>query len=313
MKVAVTGGAGYIGSTLVKRLIDEGSSVASVDNLVSGSYGPLQSVLNKEKMNLHVGDIRDEGRLGEIFKGSEAIAHLAAIPGLVKCRDNPEEAISVNVYGTYQVLETARKLDIGKVVFCSTAAVYGKPVEMPVRESHSLKPLNLYGVTKLAGEKLMETFHDNYGMETISLRFGNVYGVGLYTKFETVVPKFVKMGLKGEALTVYGDGTSSRDYVHVEDIVQAVMKGIRSSGKGGEAYNVGGETVVIDALAEQVSASLEEATGKGADITHLPPRPGETKNFSYDLEKIERDLEYKTSWGVKRGIEQVIQYTLKNL
>ena len=144
MKVAVTGGAGYIGSTLVKKLIDGGSSVASVDNLVSGSYGPLQSVLNKEKMNLHVGDIRNEGRLMEIFRGSEAIAHLAAIPGLVKCRNNPEEAISVNVYGTHQVLEVARKLDIGKVVFCSTAAVYGKPVEMPVRESHPLKPLNLH-------------------------------------------------------------------------------------------------------------------------------------------------------------------------
>jgi UDP-glucose 4-epimerase len=150
-------------------------------------------------------------------------------------------------------------------------------------------------------------------METISLRFGNVYGVGIYTKFETVIPKFVRMGLKGEALTVYGDGTSSRDYVHVEDIVQAIIKGIRSSGNGGEAYNVGGETVVIDALAKQVSVSLKEATGKGVDTIHLPNRPGETKNFSYDLKKIEKHLGYKTSWGVKRGIEQVIQYALKNL
>jgi UDP-glucose 4-epimerase len=130
MKIAVTGGAGYIGSMLVKRLIDEGSSVASVDNLVSGSYEPLQGLKTK-KMVLHIGDIRDGNFLVELFKGSESIAHLAAIPGLIKCRNNPEEAISVNVYGTHQVLEAARKLDIEKVVFCSTAAVYGKPVEMP--------------------------------------------------------------------------------------------------------------------------------------------------------------------------------------
>lgn len=311
MKVAVTGGAGYIGSTLVKRLVDDGASVVSVDNLVNGDYRHLKEVQADEKADLREGEIRDDGLLEELFAGSDAIAHLAAIPGLVKCQDSPEEAISVNVYGTHQVLETARKLDIGKVVFCSSAAVYGKPVVMPVRESHPLRPLNLYGVTKLAGEKLMETYFDNYGLETISLRFGNVYGVGLYTNYETVIPKFVRMGLNDEALTVYGDGTSSRDYVHVEDIVQAITGALNSKGKGGEAYNVGGETVLIDALAEQVSESLKKATGRSAQITHLPPRPGETKNFSYNLEKIERSLGYRPTWGVKRGIEQVAKYALK--
>jgi UDP-glucose 4-epimerase len=311
MKVAITGGAGYIGSTLVKKLVDDGASVVSIDNLVNGDYGHLRGVQTDESVDLREGDIRDGGLLEELFDGSDAIAHLAAIPGLVKCRDSPEEAISVNVYGTHRVLETARKLDIGKVVFCSSAAVYGKPVVMPVRESHPLRPLNLYGVTKLAGEKLMETYFDNYGLETISLRFGNVYGVGLYTNYETVIPKFVRMGLNDEELTVYGNGTSSRDYVHVEDIVQAITRAMNSRGKGGEAFNVGGETVLIDTLAEQVSESLKEATGRGAQITHLPPRPGETKNFSYNLEKIERSLDYRPRWGVKKGIEQVIKYALK--
>ncbi len=311
MRVAVTGGAGYIGSMLVKVLIDEGEDVVSVDNLMRGDYRHLREVGAHEKAELHEGDIRDSKLLVSLFEGAEAIAHLAALPGLVLCSERPEEAVSINIYGTHQVLEAARKLDIEKVVFCSSAAVYGRPVKLPVTESHPLRPLNLYGVTKLSGEKLMDTYWENHGIETIILRFGNVYGVGLYTNYETVIPKFVRMGLKDEALTVYGDGTSSRDYVHVEDIVQAITRALNSKDKGSEAYNVGGETILIDALAEQVSESLKEATGRGAKITHLPPRPMETKHFSYNLEKIERSLGYRPRWNVKRGIEQVIHYALK--
>jgi len=311
MKIAVTGGAGYIGSTLVKRLVEGGNQVVSVDNLMNGDYGPLRALGMGEKATLHVADIRDGNRIEESFAGSEAIAHLAALPGLVKCRERPEEAVSINLYGTQQVLEAARRLDIGKVVFCSSAAVYGTPVELPVTESHPLRPLNLYGVTKLAGEKLMELYFDNYGIETISLRFGNVFGVGLYTNYDTVIPKFVRMGLDGEPLTVYGDGTSTRDFVHVEDIVQAVTLSIASEGLGGEVYNVGGETMEIGALARRVAEFLRDETGENVGITHLPPRPGETKEFSYNLEKIKGDLGYDPRWSIMRGVEQITKFRLE--
>jgi UDP-glucose 4-epimerase len=313
MKVAVTGGAGYIGSTLVKKLVLEGDQVVSVDNLMNGDYGPLRALGMGEKAALHVADIRDGKRVEESFAGSDAIAHLAAIPGLVKCREKPEEAASINLYGTQQVLEAARRLDIGKVVFCSSAAVYGRPVELPVTESHPLRPLNLYGVTKLAGEKLMEAYGENYGMETISLRFGNVFGVGLYTNYDTVIPKFVRMGLDGEPLTVYGDGTSSRDFVHVEDIVHAMTLSLSSKGLGGEAYNVGGETLEIGTLAKNVADFLEKETGDRVGITHLPPRPGETKELSYNLEKVKADLGYETRWSVMQGVEQIMKYRLGQL
>jgi UDP-glucose 4-epimerase len=313
LKVAVTGGAGYIGSLLVKRLLDNDEDVVSVDNLMRGDYSHLKNVGANEKADLIEGDIRDGEFLKKVFNGADAIAHLAALPGLVLCRDRPEKAISINIYGTHQVLETARMLDIGKVVFCSSAAVYGKPVEMPVSESHPLRPLNLYGVTKLSGEKLMEVYWDDHGIETVTLRFGNVYGVGLFTNYETVIPKFVRQGLEGEPITVFGDGDSSRDFVHVEDIVQAIQLSLRSNGLGGEVFNVGGETLKIGALANLVSQSVMKATGKESRITHLPPRPGETKNFSYDLVKIQKGLGYKARWAVKKGIEQILRYRCEEL
>ena len=313
MRVAVTGGAGYIGSALVKRLVEDGNQVVSVDSLLNGDYGPLKALGLGDKAVLHVGDIRDGNKVEEIFGGSDVIAHLAALPGLVKCRENPEDATSINVYGTHQVLEAARRLDIGRVVFCSSAAVYGKPMELPVKESHPLRPLNLYGVTKLAGEKLMESYHDNYGIETVSLRFGNVFGVGLYTNYDTVIPKFVRMGLRGEPLTVYGDGTSSRDFVHVEDVVQAVILSLTSEGRGGQAYNVGGETMAIGVLAENISELLEMETGSQVGIEHLPPRPGETKEFSFDQEKIAGDLGYEPSWSVMQGVEQIMKFSLAQM
>ena len=313
MRVAVTGGAGYIGSTLVKNLLDEGIAVASVDNLMIGDYRYLKELKTDNNLELVVGDIRNGNLLHDVFQGAEAVAHLAALPGLTQCKERPEEAVSINIYGTQQVLEAARRLDIKKVVFCSSAAVYGTPIEMPVDEGHPLRPLNLYGVTKLAGEKLMEAYHETHGMETVSLRFGNVFGVGLYTHWATVIPKFVRQGLEGEALTIYGDGHNSRDFVHVEDIVKAIALALKKRGVAGEAFNVGGETLEIGRLAEIVSDELEKATGSGADVTHLPPRPGETKRFSYRLDKIEKSLGYKPNWSVRKGVEQLIDYRLRQM
>lgn len=309
----MTGGAGYIGSLLVKRLLDNGEDVVSVDNLMRGDYRHLTGIGVNKKAKLYEGDVRYGKLLERLFKNIDAIVHLAALSELVPCRERPEEAISINIFGTHQVLETARKLDIDKVVFSSSAAVYGKPQQLPVSEFHPLHPLNLYGTTKLAGEKLMDAYHVNYGIETVNLRLGNAFGIGLYTNYDAVIPKFIRLGLEGKPLTIYGDGDSSRDFVHVEDIVQAIMLSIRSKGLGGEVFNVGGETLKIGALANLVSRSVKKATGTGSRITHLPPRSGETKNFSYDLGKIHKALGYKARWGVKKGLEQILRYRLEEL
>ena len=313
LKIGVTGGAGYVGSNLVKLLIAGKNEVISIDNLMNGDYNHLRNQGAGDAAKLLEGDIRDLELMVKAFEGCDAIAHLAALPGLVKCSERPDEATSINVYGTYNVLEAARRLDIGKVVFCSTAAVYGKPAEMPVTEGIPLRPLNLYGVTKLAGERLMDVFSDNHGIATISLRFGNVFGVGLFTNYDTVIPKFVRMGLNGEDLTVYGDGSSTRDFVHVEDIARALILALKSKAKGSEVYNVGGETMEIGVLAKRIVDSLRKSTGKEVCIVNQPSRAGETKEFSYNLEKIRKGLGYEPSWGIPAGIEQIIKFRLEQL
>ncbi len=312
MRIGVTGGAGYIGSTLIKKLILRGDEVISVDNEMIGNYSYLVNDPYGRKAERIIGDIRKLELLKKVWEDSDAIAHLAAFPGLVLCNDKPEEAVSVNVYGTYQVLEAARLLDINRVVFCSSASVYGVPIKMPVTEEHSLRPLNLYGVTKVAGEKIMDSFYDNYGIETVNLRFGNIYGVGVFTRYDTVIPKFVKQALTGSDLTIYGDGEYTRDFVHVEDISKAIMLGLSLKGIGGEVFNVGGETISVNEIAEIVKEEFMRIQNFKVKSIFMSPRKGETKKFSYNLRKIQKKMGFTNSWNVRSGIKQLVDYSIKH-
>jgi UDP-glucose 4-epimerase len=311
MIIGVTGGAGYIGSTLIKNLLSSGERVVSLDNQLIGEYQHIREFYSGEKARYIIGDIRDDEILERVFKDVDAIAHLAAIPGLERCREDPDEAISSNIFGTYQVLDVARKNDIPRVVFCSSAAVYGSPQDLPVSENHPLQPLNLYGVTKEAGERLTDSYHINYGMETVNLRFGNIYGVGLYTRWDTVLPKFVKQGLEGNPLSIYGDGEQSRDFVHVEDISRAIELSLTTPKIGGETFNVGGETLTINHLANLIKEIIEEMTGFSVETKNIQPRKRETKEFSYDLSKIKTQLKFQNHWSIKEGIKQIINYHQK--
>ncbi len=298
MRVAVTGGAGYIGSTLIRNLIAEGHGVASLDNQANGDYSHLRR-LNAKNLRLIEGDIRNPSDLNAAFEGADVVVHMAALSDLDACNDNPEEAVSVNVYGTYQVLEAAERNKVRRVIFCSSAAIYGVPSSLPVTERHALHPLNLYGVTKLAGEKLLDAHHTNCGLETINLRFGNVYGIGLYTSWVGVIPKFVALGLEGRPLTVYGDGESTRDFVHVEDITRAIALSLTTEGIREGTFNIGSETTTVNEIASLVASEIEKATGRRQEIMHLPPRPGETKEFSYDTSKIEKSPRIRAKMETK--------------
>jgi len=309
MRVAVTGGAGYIGSTLVKNLLEDGYSVATIDNQFAGSYKHIKKLKTK-RLEIIEGDIRDQKDLDKAFKGADAVVHAAALSDLDICNEKPQEAISVNIYGTYQVLEAAIRNSVGRVVFCSSAAVYGVPKIIPVTEKHATHPLNLYGVTKLTGEKLIESYNLNHGLETVNLRFGNVYGVGLYTEWVGVIPKFIAQGVEGKPLTVYGDGSSTRDFVHVEDVTRAIVLSISTPDIKSETLNIGSETTTVNEIADIISQEVEKATKKHVSITYLPPRQGETKELSYDTSKVERILGFKPRWKLRDGVKQIIFYRL---
>ena len=321
MNVLVTGGAGYIGSALVERLVSEGYGVVSIDNLSRGDYKYLVKYGESPRVKLVVGDICDSRKLEEALReggGVSAVVHLAAVPGIEECQRSPREAVLTNVYGTHNVLEVARKYDVGKVVFASSAAVYGNPIKTPVGEDHPMSPTNLYGVTKLAGERLLESYYVSYGMGTVILRFGNVYGVGAYTHWETVIPKFVRQALSGQALTIYGDGEQSRDFIHVWDAVEAVILALRSE-RGvvvGESFNVGvGKATSVNVIADTVSRVLYAEYGKKVGMVNLPPRRGEpyVPDFCYSIAKIGGKLGFKPEWSIERDVKQLVEYGRENL
>lgn len=319
MNVLVTGGAGYIGSTIVSQLLKRGENVISIDNLYRGDYKYLSTYKDDSHLKMVVGDISHVEELRNALKDVDeldAIIHFAAIPGLERCRKNPERAVATNVLGTFNVLEIAREFDVKKIIFASSAAVYGVPKFVPITEDHPLDPINFYGVTKLAGEKIVESFRYNYGLETVILRFGNVYGVGCFTYWETVIPKFVKLALEGKPLTVYGDGKQSRDFIHVFDVAEAVVLAMNHEGFSGGIFNLGsGKAVSVNDVASVVSEVFREDYGKEVEVVHVPPRKGEpyVENFCFSTEKIRRELGFEARWSVKEGVKQTVQYAMSVL
>jgi len=281
-----------------------------LDNEAFGSYKHVKQFQSKG-LNAMRGDIRNPKDLDEAFNGADVVVHAAALSDLDVCNEKPDEAVSVNVYGTHMVTEAAIRNGVRRLVFCSSAAVYGKPASTPVTEKHTTNPLNLYGVTKLAGEKVLDAAHANHDLENVNLRFGNVYGVGIYTNWVGVIPKFVALALDGKTLTVYGDGASTRDFVHVEDITRAITLSLTAKGVGGEILNIGNETTTVNEIAEIVSKEAEKATGKPVKIAHVPPRKGETREFSYDTAKIKKTLGFTPKWKLGDGIRQIIKYRLE--
>ena len=318
MIVLITGGAGYIGSALIKKLIDSEYDVISTDSLIRGNYKYLSSYERNPKLKLFTEDIRNQKKIEEIFKTGhniDAIVHLAAIPGIERCRKNPFNAITTNIYGTYNIIELARKYDVDKIIFTSSAAVYGDPVKTPIEETHPLKPTNLYGITKLTAEKLMNSYYKNYGLSITILRLGNVYGVGLYTYWENVIPKFVKRAMTRQLLTIYGDGWQSRDFIHVWDVVQAIERVLKAcKGVAGEVFNVGtGKPISVNFVADTISKVVRERLGNKVKKIYLPPRKGESRirDFCLSINKIKEKLGFNPRWTVERGVNQLIDYYLK--
>lgn len=307
VKIIVTGGAGYIGSYLVKKLIENGFFVISIDNLINGDYRFLKKY-EDDSLKLVRGDIRDLDLLERVFADADHVIHLAAISTLDKCYEDPEEAVSVNVYGTFQILEAARRTGVKRIIFSSSAAVYGEPRTSLVDESHPLQPLNLYGITKLSGEKLIESYSVTEDIESVILRFGNVFGVGLYTHWDSVIPKFVKQALDHVPLTIYGGGESIREFVHVEDIVKAIMLAINSKEVSCDLFNVGGEAMSVRDVASIVSGEVKKVAGYDVKLTHLPERRGEAKKICFRANKIKEKLGYKREYTVKQGVSQLIEY-----
>lgn len=295
-KAVVTGGAGFIGSNLVRTLVAEGVEVAVVDNYAAGRIDGR----HVEGATYHDVDILELGAHPHIFKDADAVFHLAALPKIQDSIDHPIETARINIEGTLAVLEAARANGAGRVIFSSSAAVYGDQEIMPLSENMTPTPKSPYGLHKQVGEQLCRLWSELYGFPTVSLRYFNVYGPGFDPSgaYALVVGRFIDLRRQGQALTIAGDGSHTRDYVHVSDVVRANILAATSEKVGkGEVINVGsGEETSIKDLAELIGGPTET----------VAPRI-ETARSVADVSRAKELLEWSAVTKLEDGIAELKQ------
>jgi UDP-glucose 4-epimerase len=300
MRVLVTGAAGFIGSNLVDRLLSNGHSVIGLDNLQTGSLRNLEHALMSNSFNFENVDIRDLDELKSISKNIEAILHLGALADIVPSIDYPEDYFSVNVVGTFNVMQVARYVKAKRFIYIASSSCYGVPKTFPTPESANIDPRYPYALTKYLGERIAMHWGEVYEIPTISLRLFNVFGPRARTSgsYGAVFGVFLAQKLAGLPFTVVGDGTQTRDFTYVSDVVDAIVTAMESRSNG--IYNVGsGNTYSINKLIELLS-------GKAV---YIPKRPGEPDCTYADISKITKEL----GWSPKVSFEDGVQLMLKHI
>ncbi len=298
----VTGGAGFIGSHLVERLIGLGRQVRVIDNLSVGRLANLDPVKGDPRLEFIECDVADRARTEALCQGAERIFHLAARADIVPSIEEPEAYFRANVDGTFAMLEAARAAGAKRFVYAASSSCYGIPPMYPTPETAPMDPQYPYALTKLLGEQLVMHWHQVYGLPAVSLRFFNVYGPRARTSgtYGAVFGVFLAQMLAGKPLTVVGDGEQTRDFTFVSDIVDAILTAAASD-VSGEAFNVGsGNPQSVNTLVRLLGAK---------ETARLPKRPGEPDCTSADVTKIANRL----GWRVKVPFEEGVQVMLDNI
>lgn len=297
-RVLITGGAGFIGSHLAEQL-SAGSDVWVLDDLSVGSRSNIP-----EGTTFIEGDVRDPCALSRAMEGVDVVFHQAALVSIEDSITDPATSHEINVDATVSLLDLARTED-ARFVFASSAAVYGHPETVPIPEDHPTNPISPYGVDKLVAEHYCRVYHELYGLETVRLRYFNVYGPRQHTnRYSGVIRTFIRQALAGEPITVHGDGTQTRDFVHVRDVVEANLLAATTDQTGG-VFNIGsGERVAVGALAE----SIRSIVGSPSDIVHTDPRTGDIQRSHADIGKARDTLGYAPSIRLDDGVEDLVAW-----
>jgi nucleoside-diphosphate-sugar epimerase len=302
MKALVTGGAGFIGSNLVEKLLQEGNEVTVLDNLLSGYRSNLTPF---PEVRFIEGDIRDESAVADAMKGVEVVFHLAASVGNKRSIDQPLLDAEINVMGTIKVLEAARKAGVRKIVASSSAGIFGELKTLPIKEDHPVEPDSPYGSSKLCMEKMCLSYAKLYDLEAICLRYFNVYGPNQrFDAYGNVIPIFAFKMLRGEPLTIFGDGEQTRDFVNVRDVVQANIKSALARGVSG-AFNTGsGNRITINRLAEM----LQDASGIKAMVIHGDQRPGDVRDSLADISAGRKAFGFDPEVHLETGLREYMNW-----
>lgn len=300
----VTGGAGFIGSHLVQALLSHGCLVRVIDDL---STGKRENLPDDSRCVFIEGSILDEALLNQVMEGVDFVFHVAAAVSVPMSVENPLQTMQNNVMGTLQVLESARRWNVSRVIYSSSAAVYGDLEELPLKETHLPKPESPYGASKYAGEILCTAYARTFGMKTISLRYFNVFGPRQRedTPYANAIPIFINCILSGKAIPIFGDGEQTRDFIYVEDVVSANLLAARLADVGGEVFNcAGGREISINELV----ALLSKVAGYVPSVEYLPPRPGDVRRSVGDVTLAERLLGFSTRVSLEEGLRRTFEY-----
>jgi UDP-glucose 4-epimerase len=302
MKALVTGGSGFIGSNIVKLLRSEGHEVTVLDNLSSGHRTNLDPF---PEVQLVEGDVRDAALINRLARDVEVIFHLAASVGNARSIENPIDDSEINVIGTLRVLEAARHGGVRKVVFSSSAGIFGELKTIPIREDHPVEPDSPYGAGKLGAEKHCLAYAKLYPLECICLRYFNVYGVNQrYDAYGNVIPIFAHRMLRGQPLTIFGDGEQTRDFVNVRDVAMANYRAGMNHGVSG-AFNIASATrVTINRLVELMA----EASGIAPKVEHGPQRKGDVLHSLADVSAAKKAFGFDPTVTLEVGLKEYMDW-----
>ena len=300
----VTGGGGFIGSHLVRVLVQKGLRVRVLDDSSSGSRKQIADVA--DAIEWVDGDLRDDNIVRQVCRGVEVVLHHAAIASVPQSIAHPAAAHAVNVTGTLDLLIAARDAGVRRFVFASSSAVYGDLPDSPKNEDLPVQPVSPYGVQKLAAESYCRIWHALYGLETVALRYFNVFGPGQSptSEYAAVIPRFITAVLGGHAPTIFGDGEQSRDFVYVGNVVDVNLLAATLPNLGGEVLNVGmGGPVTLNQLVGQ----LERIVGRPIRPTYAPVRPGDIRESVADISRLQSTLHHEPSTSFEDGLAATVE------
>lgn len=304
-KFLVTGGAGFIGSNIVERLVKRGEKVIVLDNLLEGRLENLLAV--KNKITFIKGDIRRERDLDKALRGVDFVLHQAALRSVPKSMKMPLEYNDVNVKGTLLLLMKAREHRVKRVVYASSSSVYGERNRFPEKESDTPSPISPYAVTKLIGEHYCRLFSKSFGLETVSLRYFNVFGPrqSLDNQYAVVIPKFITCILENEAPPVYGDGLQERDFTYVDNVVEANIKATIASEVSGQVFNIacGSANTVLN-----IVGKINKILGKNIKPALEPKRTGDVRKTLADITKLKDKLGITSFVQFDEGLKRTIEW-----